>query len=504
LRKEVGTPGAQLARIEEALGEDKEMASENETKRKKSARKGKVKLTKGMVTLDTLNMKMHTSEEATAPQIFDEVRTNLFATHPPSWKLEDCQRGWSQETTQQSIKTAAEVVISDSDNDMDSDVKSIPDSSLTRDQLLDRYRKKPLLASFSGTKGNGPMAIVDVVPAVPVVKMEVDRGEGKAPEGLNVSKHAVKELTFEEVKKMDKGMRTGNAECEEDQKENAEMKSEEEEKKEIAWNRACDNRTLTDLIICIMLNGRVMRVISELEKEKKWWKSAQDYKTAKSQVLAAGWMIEGELYVGGLGEGKGWKKVRDEVRAGTSEVEAIDMAEASMTFHKACKNGSGHFVRIESQLEKLTKQVAILACLNGAGSTENQAQAKRQASQKKAETEKNAEKAKQIKKIDHDKKAQAEKMKKDQEEDNNARELVVQVESVWKGRRAAWENANNTVEELTAKAKQAVTPVVIVSVGEKLKEARSMRDKLEAEGKVIPENKVVEKRVVSRSDYRPT
>jgi len=36
------------------------------------------------------------------------------------------------------------------------------------------------------------MAIVDVVPAVLVVKMEVDRGKGKAPEGLNVSKHAVK------------------------------------------------------------------------------------------------------------------------------------------------------------------------------------------------------------------------------------------------------------------------------------------------------------------------
>jgi len=89
--------------------------------------------------------------------------------------------GWSQETTQQSIKTAAEVVIPDSDNDMDSDDESIPDGSLTRDQLLDRYRKKPLLATFTGTKGNGPMATVEVVPAVPVVKMEVDRGEGKVP-----------------------------------------------------------------------------------------------------------------------------------------------------------------------------------------------------------------------------------------------------------------------------------------------------------------------------------
>jgi len=274
IRKETGTPAVQLARIEEALEKDEDMESENETMRKKSAKKGKGKLTKAGVTLDMLQKEMEIFEEATATRKFDEVRFNLFATHPPSWKLEDSQRGWSQETTQQSIKTAAEVVIPDSDNDMDSDNESILDGSLTRDQLLDRYRKKPLLANFIGTKGNGPIATVEVVPAVPVVKMEVDQGDGKAPEGLNVSKHAVKKLSYEEVKRVAKEMRTGNAGCEEDEEENEEMKGEEEEEKEITWNRPCDNRTLTDLIICIILNGRVITAISELEKGKKWWKSA--------------------------------------------------------------------------------------------------------------------------------------------------------------------------------------------------------------------------------------
>jgi len=102
-----------------------------------------------------------------------------------------------------------------------------------------------------------------------------------------------------------KEMRTGNMGSEEAKEENEEMKGEEEEEKEIAWNRPCDNRTLIDFIICFMLNGRVMSAISELEKGKKWWKSAQDYRTAKCQVLAAGWMIEAELYAGGLGERKG-------------------------------------------------------------------------------------------------------------------------------------------------------------------------------------------------------
>ena len=291
-------------------------------------------------------------------------------------------------------------------------------------------------------------------------------------------------------------MRTGNAGCEEDKEENEEIKGEEEEEKEIIWNRPCDNRTLTDLIIYIMLNGRVMTAISELEKGKKWWKLAQDYRTAKSQVLAAGWMIEVELFAGGLGEGKGWKKLKEEVRTGRSEVEAIDMAEAAMIFHEATMVNTGNLLMIEFQLEKLTKQVSMLACLSGVGSTEDQAQARRQAVQRKAEVEKNAEKDKQIKKIELDMNAQAEKSKKDNEEEKKARKVAAQVDAVWKGRLTAWESINNMVEVLIEKSKQAVTLAEIVSAGEKLKEAKTMRDKLEVEGKVIPESKMGEKRVV--------
>ena len=132
-RKEWGTPAVQLARIEEALEKDKDMESESEVMRKNSAQKGKGKLTKGRVTLDMLNEKMEISGAEVEPRKFEEVRYNLFATHPPSWKLEDSQKGWSQETTQQSIRTAAEVVIPDSEKDMDSDDESIPDDSPTRD-----------------------------------------------------------------------------------------------------------------------------------------------------------------------------------------------------------------------------------------------------------------------------------------------------------------------------------------------------------------------------------
>jgi len=87
-------------------------------------------------------------------------------------------------------------------------------------------------------------------------------------------------------------------------------------------------------------------------------------------------------------------------------------------------------------------------------------------------------------------------MKKDQEEDKKAKELAAQVDVLWKGRLAAWTSVNNTVEDLKTKVKQAVTLAEIIQVGEELKEAMTMREKLEVEGKVVPESKVGEKRVV--------
>jgi len=74
---------------------DEDMESENEVMGKKSTKKGKGKLTKVGVTLDVLQKEMQIFDKATETRKFDEVRSNLFATHPPSWKLEDSQRSWS-------------------------------------------------------------------------------------------------------------------------------------------------------------------------------------------------------------------------------------------------------------------------------------------------------------------------------------------------------------------------------------------------------------------------
>ena len=55
-------------------------------------------------------------------------------------------------------------------------------------------------------------------------------------------------------------------------------------------------------------------------------------------------MIEGELYVRYLSEGKGWKKLKEEVRVGTSVMEVINIIEVMMIFHRICEKKLRDFI----------------------------------------------------------------------------------------------------------------------------------------------------------------
>jgi len=69
------------------------------------------------------------------------------------------------------------------------------------------------------------------------------------------------------------------------------------------------------------------------------------------------WMNEAGLYARGLGGGKRWRKIREEVRARRSKIIVVEFAKATMTFHYTCKVNNRDPSRIEAQLEKLTKQL---------------------------------------------------------------------------------------------------------------------------------------------------
>jgi len=136
-------------------------------------------------------------------------------TYLLSWKLEESQNSYSQESTQQFGKIVVSVVILDTDNNINLYNKSILNHSHIRGKLYIRNYKKLLLASVSIIKDNVPIVIENIVPVVPVIKIAEERGSGKKLEGLHVSEYIVKMLIYDRVKRMAKEKRTINVNCEE-------------------------------------------------------------------------------------------------------------------------------------------------------------------------------------------------------------------------------------------------------------------------------------------------
>jgi len=120
----------------------------------------------------------------------------------------------------------------------------------------------PLVGSFSHTKNNRPMARVKMICMVLAIELKEKMYSEYGV--LKVSKHAVKTLTLDEVKKMAKKMRTGCAgdEKEEEVEENKKMGIGEE--KEITWGCPLDIRSRKELSLSIIFNGKVMKDIKNL------------------------------------------------------------------------------------------------------------------------------------------------------------------------------------------------------------------------------------------------
>ena len=65
---------------------------------KKMVRKGKRVLRKDGTSLSQLEKQLGMDYvEPAVPRAFEEVKTNVFKRAPPNWKLDDFQKGWSQE-----------------------------------------------------------------------------------------------------------------------------------------------------------------------------------------------------------------------------------------------------------------------------------------------------------------------------------------------------------------------------------------------------------------------
>ena len=104
--KLTGTPAQQLASLESKMeGIEEEEGSDNETMAKKTARKGKKILRKDGTSLLQLEEELGPRYmELAVPRPFEEVKTNVFEMASPGWKLEDSQKGWSQERKEESTE----------------------------------------------------------------------------------------------------------------------------------------------------------------------------------------------------------------------------------------------------------------------------------------------------------------------------------------------------------------------------------------------------------------
>ena len=127
----------------------------------------------------------------------------------------------------------------------------------------------------------------------------------KVMEGFSESKHAMKQMSEEEIERMAKVMG-----LEEDAVENKDrkMKKEEEEGRSNLFNAPQDSRNALGLIKSILKNNEAVEEFKDLPNKNKWWKPAKDANLAKRLIMAAEDVVEGRYWKGGDLEGRdGWK-----------------------------------------------------------------------------------------------------------------------------------------------------------------------------------------------------
>ncbi|KAF8436757.1 hypothetical protein BGX38DRAFT_1145321 [Terfezia claveryi] len=145
----------QLAGFEakmDGIGEDGD--SENETMRKKSARKGKGTLTTGLMSLNDLEEELGVGfVEPVVPRSFEAVRENVFGKAQTACKLGDSQPKRKKEVTQGTINWADGTEIPESDEEIEEPKEDI------KVRLGDWARVNTLVVKFAPANGNPALEV---------------------------------------------------------------------------------------------------------------------------------------------------------------------------------------------------------------------------------------------------------------------------------------------------------------------------------------------------------
>lgn len=151
---------------------------------------------------------------------------------------------------------------------------------------------------------------------------------------------------------------------------------------------------------------------------------------------------------------------------------------------------------IERQLEEVKKQLALLAVSIGEASSKQEAEAKSVINSNTAKVEEEKRKEVEGKKIKTMKKQADEKKKKEEEVLKEAEKLVAQGEAMKDSQKKAAEVCEAEVDALTKINRDALSVEDLIKLRQKLKEAISMKRKIEEHRGREVENRVRDKKQV--------
>ena len=189
-----GTLAQQLARLEMRMaGIKKEEGSDNETIVRMTVKKRKRVLRKGDTSFFQIEEEMEIEcIQLAERKLFEAVKTNIFETAPLSWKLEDCQKGWSQEGVKGTMEAEDK-----------RGKEEIKDSQMKDEEPIQTANSKEDLKQWMKQENNNTLKVT-WRPSVGSLTSEVDiemKAAAKVTEGLKRSKYAVKQLSEKEINK---------------------------------------------------------------------------------------------------------------------------------------------------------------------------------------------------------------------------------------------------------------------------------------------------------------
>ena len=187
-----GTLAQQLTKLEMRMeGIEEEEGSDNRTIAKKTVKKKKRMLRKDCTSLSQMEEEMGMEcIEPAVPKLFEEVKTDILERAQSSWKLEDSQKGWSQEGMKGTMEWEEK-----------RGKEEIADSQMEEEGTIQTVNSKEDLEKWM-KQGDSRTPKVNWRPWSGSLAKEMDSVMNeviKTTEGLAENKHMVKERTKEEV-----------------------------------------------------------------------------------------------------------------------------------------------------------------------------------------------------------------------------------------------------------------------------------------------------------------